>query len=162
MEGYRQYSDGRVQFQPSRNTERRRALQDAVRRDRLIPLADLLDNSPQVFLSQSKGRLLTYYAQVWALTRFLADGEDGKHRDQLRELLTDAAAGRMLQRMLAHPLAGDVESRQAILDGRTGPWAALAYFTDDISELEREYFDYVSQLSASDWGRGRRRGRSHR
>ena len=50
----------------------------------------------------------------------------------------------------------------SILHQRTGPWAALAYFTDDISELEQEYLDYISHLAASDYGRGRGRGRGRR
>ncbi|MCP3904694.1 MAG: DUF1570 domain-containing protein [Planctomycetes bacterium] len=147
MEGYRFRRDMVVpDFQPWNNWERSRALGDAIRAKNLIPLRELLDESPQKFLSEGKERLLVYYAQAWALTRFLADGDDGRYRDELAEVLSDAAAGRMIPRLARAPavLAYGGKSR---VTSRTGPWVILGYFTSDLVAFEQQYLAYARSIA---------------
>src|SRR5690606_28941593 len=101
MEGFRRNDDGVLVFTPAANRERQETLRRAVRRGHLIPLNDLLTRTPQSFLGSSKETLLVYYAQVWALTNFLAEGENGRYRAALAEVLTDAAEGRLVGRLAA-------------------------------------------------------------
>jgi hypothetical protein len=146
MEGYRFRLSYEVpEFSPSRNWERARALGEAIRRDALIPLPELLNKTPQAFLSEGKSRLLTYYAQVWALTRFLAERDE--YRDALAQVLTDAARGSLVQKVARAPavIARGVGNRA--ITSRAGPWLILAYFTDDIDQFERDYLVFAERAA---------------
>ena len=106
-------------------------LRRAAQADRLIPLAELLRHAPQSFLADGKARLLVYYAQVWALVHFLAEGEDGRYRDALRRLLIEAARGR---------LAGEAGDR------RLGPGVLMAYIDTDLEAFEQRYVQFVRHV----------------
>lgn len=148
MEGYRfRRTDEGPRFQPWRNWERSRALGEAIRNDELIPLRELLGESPQQFLGDGKDRLLTYYAQVWALTRFLADGQDGRYRTALENVLTDAADGRLVSRLSRAPAVQAYGGRHAAMTSRTGPWIILGYFTSDLAAFEEAYLEYARSIA---------------
>jgi len=152
MESFRVSEDGQSEFMPWRNGERWRALRRAVADDRLIPLSELLRRSPQSFLETGKNRLLVYYAQVWALTRFLAEGEDGTYRAALEEVLHDAATGKLSRRLTSSEFSSRHGRRISAATGRSGPWIILEYFNDDLDAFEQEYLEYVDRITA----RGRR------
>jgi hypothetical protein len=148
MEGYRFRRTMVVpEFQPWNNWERSRALGDAIRAGNLIPLRELLDESPQKFLGEGKDRLLVYYAQVWALTRFLADGNDGRYRDRLAEALTDAASGRLIPRLARAPAVLAYGGNGQKVTSRTGPWMILGYFTSDLVAFEKEFLAYARSIA---------------
>lgn len=147
MESIRVDQDGSVQFRPWTNRERWRALYKAAHNDALIPLNELLDHSPQHFLERGRGQLLTYYAQVWALTRFLAEGADGAHASVFREVLMDAADGRLVDRLMSEMGIAQSRRRMASRMSRSGPWLIDAYFTNDRDAFEREYLEYVEHLT---------------
>lgn len=156
MEGHRYGAESEPEFLPYRNDERRRTLARLVRSRRLIPLEELLERSPQSFLSEDKDRLLHYYAQVWALTLFLVDGDEGRWRPGLAQALADAAEGNLQARLARSPqvIARGGRTRAARL--RTGPWVVLAYMTPDLAAFERSYLEFVQGLvSESDWRGGR-------
>jgi hypothetical protein len=148
MESFRVTSDGRPQFMPWRNTERHRALRQANHDDALIPLSELLRRSPQSFLETGKNRLLVYYAQVWALTRFLAEGEDGKYRAELEDVLYDAATGKLSGRLTSSDFSSRHGRRISAAMGRSGPWIILEYFNPDLNEFEEEYLAYIDRITA--------------
>lgn len=152
MESFRVSSDGQPQFMPWRNGERWRALRRASYNDTLIPISELLRRSPQSFLETGKSRLLVYYAQVWALTRFLAEGEDGKYRANFEEVLHDAASGKLAGRLTSSEFASRHGRRISSATGRSGPWIILEYFNDDLDAFEGEYLAYIDRITA----RGRR------
>jgi hypothetical protein len=134
MEGYHSYPDGLPKFRPWANLERYHTLRRAVRADRMIPLTELLRRSPQSFLADGKTRLLVYYAQVWALAHFLAEGEDGRYRDALRQVLIDASQGK-------------VAGRERSADGpRLGPGVITAYFDPDVEAFEERYLRFVHRI----------------
>jgi hypothetical protein len=147
MEGYRTNREtGLPIFQPADNFERREALRDAVRRDRLIPLNDLLTRSPQSFLNNSKDSLLTYYSQVWALTRFLAEGEGGRYRASLEALLTEAAEGRLVSRMLTSTVTAGARRLGGSANIRVGTAVVQEYFNRDLAEFERQYHSFIQTI----------------
>lgn len=156
MEGYDRDEEGIPVFNPVRNGERLYALRDAVRSERLIPLESLLTRSPQSFLNESKETLLVYYAQVWALTRFLAEGENGKYKASLSQVLLDAADGRLVGRMLSSPVTSTMRRRGGGLSSRVGPAVAQEYFNRDLNELETQYRVYCEHVVQTEY---RRRGR---
>ncbi len=138
MEGYTSHPDGIPKVRPWANLERYHTLRDAVRADQLIPVAELLQRTPQFFLEESKSRLLIYYAQVWALTHFLAEGNGGRHRDALEEILIDAARGRLAVQTLGR-LGGPGGVR-------LGSAVVTAYVDPDIKVFERRYLQFVQSI----------------
>ena len=135
MEGYTSHPDGLPKFRPWANLERYHTLREAVRANGLLPLDTLIGRTPQSFLHESKSRLLVYYAQVWALMHFLAEGENGRHRLALQEVLMDAARGRLAVEALG--------SRGGPGGVRLGPAVLKAYFDPDIKAFERGYLQFV-------------------
>jgi len=152
MEGFRVDEQRAPVFAAWRNFERFGELREAVRRENLIPLQDLLERSPQQFLGDGKDRLLVYYAQVWAFTHFLVDGLEGRHRAQLTELLQDAVRGSISASLLAS--ADDSDARDSLQRGLArggiralpGPMVASVYFGRNLDELARDYEDFVRRL----------------
>ena len=138
MEGFTSHPDGVPKFRPWANLERYHTLRDAVRADQLIALAELLHRTPQSFLHESKSQLLIYYAQVWALTHFLVEGNGGRHRDALEEVLIDAARGRLAVQTLGR-LGGPGGVR-------LGTAVVTAYVDPDINAFERRYVQFVQSI----------------
>ncbi|MFO0874618.1 MAG: hypothetical protein U0575_11695 [Phycisphaerales bacterium] len=146
-------------FMPWRNVERFGELREAARSGRLVPFAELLKSTPQEALGQGKGTLLTYYAQVWALVHFLNEGEGGRYRDALRQVVADAAAGRLVAR-LVNSNAIPSEVRHPWLLARGGRWVAIEYLNADLDELGAQYDAFVRQIVASGNGQRVWRGES--
>ncbi len=155
MEGYFMTDEGKPIFDPSANRERRNELRSARRENRLIPLMDLLKNTPQDFLRSGRDELLTYYAQVWALVRYLAEGESGAYASDLAEVLTDASQGRLAGRMFA---ARNDASKGARGNDKTGPAVISEYITPDLEAFQSGYERFVETLTQSS---GRPRMRPH-
>ncbi len=148
MEGHRWgSSDSPPEFNPRRNWERWSTLRSLVRRDRLIPLRDLVSRSPQEFLADGKRDLLAYYAQVWALTHFLIRHDDGRHLPDLERVLIDAVEGDLVRTIVRSPRVVAAGGRgRALFRSRVGPWLLHAYFTEDLAAFEAEYEQYCRDL----------------
>ena len=158
MESFRLSRDGTVRFVPSYNRERRNTLRDAYRRGKLIGLDELLTRTPQELLQKrGKETLLIYYSQVWALTRFLAEDQDGRYREALGEVLHDAARGRLTRRLLNSD-ALPSRQRRSDVSNRVGKSVILEYLNRDWAEFEGHYDSYVDQLTRGPSRRGPRRG----
>lgn len=160
MEGHR-FRRGSPQpnFLPWRNFERFGELRDAARAQRLVPLADLVRGTPQEALGKGKATLLTYYAQVWALIHFLHDGENGRYRDALRQVVADAAAGTMTARLRQSDRVPREAKRRWGLSG-SGRWVVIEYFNPDFEEIAAQYDDFVRTLSTGSVGSRIWRGQS--
>lgn len=146
MEGHRWARDAdRPTFNPWRNFERFGELREAVREQELIPLEDLLEGVPQRFLKRDgTSRLLTYYAQVWALTHFLVEGEGGKYRAGLERLVEDAVHGRISTRVAE---AAGVPRRR-ISPASAGRAVFAVYFGQDLDRIGAEYDAFVWRITA--------------
>lgn len=148
-EGIAAYMEGFVRdpADPSRpiflgwaNAERFDQLCRVVERGGLIPLERLIAQNPEDLINASTEGTLTYYAQLWALTHFLREGEEGKYRARLQALIADAAAGRM------HALVSAREGRE----GRSTRSAAAvfrAYFGADLAAIGAEYDAFVGSVA---------------
>ena len=153
MEGHRIAPDsGDAIFSSWRNLERFGELREAVRRERLIPLEELLQKTPQEFLAEGRERLLVYYAQVWALTHFFAEGANGKYRAALVGLLTDAVTGQISRTLKDWMSTND--DRRAIqramsrggIRGLPGTLVARGYFSENFAEFAAQYDAFVRQI----------------
>lgn len=144
MEGHR-WSGGIPAFVPWANLERYDQLRKAAGAGTLIPLARVLDSRPQDFLGNGDSSLLDFYAQVWALTHFLASAEGGKYAPALRSLLGDCVSGGQRK-----TITSKLSERAAVsaLATRSGPTVFLAYFNNDLDEASREYDSFIRRLIA--------------
>jgi hypothetical protein len=145
MEGFRWEDSDRTRprFLPWHNTERFEQLRAAHARGRLIPLAKLVQSSPQEIIDDSGDTALVYYAQVWALMHFLREGEGGMHRSAFERLLRDAAFGELARR-----IRRDAGSRaaSAYAQRRTGSDVFKVYFGRTPEEMEPAYLAFVAHV----------------
>ena len=166
MEGHRiSPESGEPVFTPWRNFERFGELRDAVRRGRTVPIDQILDSTAQEYLADGRDRLLTYYAQVWALVHYLREGEDGAYGSGLSRLLADCVAGRVSDTLRSAPMPQD-EARaldRALRRGTRlvpGRYWIRAYFTPDLERFASGYRDFVDDIVARGSGDAIWRGRS--
>ena len=153
MEGTRLSRDGGPSaFRPWRNFERWSELREAVRSEELSTLGELLNGTPQEFLSDGKNSLLTYYAQVWALVQFLRDGENGKYRDSFAQLIQDAVTGKLAGRLAASKAIIGKRGRERAVQLRTGNAVILEYFNPDFATFSEEYNAFVNAITARGTG----------
>ncbi|MEE2681550.1 MAG: DUF1570 domain-containing protein [Planctomycetota bacterium] len=147
-------------FLPWRNFERFYELRTCARRDSFIPLYEILTSSPEAFLREGRNELLAYYAQVWALTHFLMEGEGGRYRPMLEAVLRDAHNGELGRTLLESPRLGSITQRRRAAKGARGLAVALVYFNPDIVELQAQFDAFIEQIVARGSGNDIARGRS--
>ena len=132
-------------FSPWRNFERFSELRSAARDGELIDLDELLAGIPQGSLKNGRSQLLTYYAQVWALTHYLAEGENGRYRAALEEVLQDAVHGRIAGKIASSPNLPPGRARA--LASRTGKALVLVYFNEDFAAFKAGYEAFVKDIT---------------
>lgn len=145
MEGHRFEGRGEPQFLPWFNTQRFDLLRKAHAAGRLVSLRDLLADSPGDLLAGGAGageRALIYYAQVWALSHFLLEGDSGAHRAALNQLIADAAKGTLTARL--SPTLGEFRAAQ-VLAQRRGPVLFEAYF-GPVGARSDQYDRFIAEL----------------
>lgn len=144
MEGFR-IRRSTFDFSVDANRERSYRLRSAKRSGTLIPLRDLLDGDPHVFLGQGKSDLLTYYAQVWALARYLTEAEDARYLPALQNVLMLAIEGDLFRQLLRSDAAA---RRDDPSDSATGVVFIEAFFNDDFDEFAAGYDTWVDELTS--------------
>jgi hypothetical protein len=144
MEGFRTDSSGSTTFLPWANVERFDELRDAARNGRLIPLPELVRTSPQQLMQRDTSLALTYYAQLWGLVHFLNEGDGGQHAEGLRELIADAAAGRVTGKVTE--MHGSRAGRMYAA-GRPTPQLFATYFGGSAEALDGAYVAFVADVT---------------
>jgi len=98
-----EWQKGQVRFMPRLNGPRLAPLQQALRRRALFPLQELLTLDAGRVVSHASqenkdknpdDRIAVYYAQLYALVRFLREDNYGQHRRAFRRLVNDGRLGR--------------------------------------------------------------------
>lgn len=150
FEGHRWIGND-VVFLPWCNLERFDRLRDASARGGLLGLRELLAAGPQTFMNPSGtgspavgGGPLTYYAQAWALVHFLREGQGGRHRAGLEQLVADAARGTMA-RAIAQG-AADPRARPLALPDALTAGVVRTYFGGDLDALARGYDEFLREM----------------
>jgi hypothetical protein len=77
------------------NNGRRNGLRNAIDDKTLIALEQLCEMHAGMVVDRPPREVEAFYAQNWGFARFLWDGDGGKHRLALQQLLADAAAGNL-------------------------------------------------------------------
>lgn len=148
MEGHRWVSargTARPEFVPWANPERFDELREVVLRGGLWSVERLFAAGPvSGGAAGGDDEALGYYAQVWAMTQFLREGAGGKYRERLGEVVAEAAAGRLDQRVVA-ALGG--QRATALMRASMGEAVAQTFFETDLRRLESEYRAFVSEVT---------------
>ena len=91
FEASQQYG-GRTHFVPRRNLYRLSGLRRAIEQGYLLSVSDLLTMNPAHVLG-NEDRLAAFYAQAYALIRFLREADHGVYIGRFQRLLHDARTG---------------------------------------------------------------------
>jgi hypothetical protein len=145
MEGFRWNTneDDAPSFLPWANGERFWQLRQAASQERLVAIDELLLLSPQDLMGRSTEGALDYYAQVWALTHFLVEGDNGRYRPALEQMLRDAAAGRLNDKIREKlgPRAASIHNNR-----RRGVDVLSVYTDVPSSSLDDSYKAFVARI----------------
>ena len=144
MEGHT-WHDGRARFKPWANLARYDQLRNAAAQERLLSLEELTASSPSHLAAFGDDRLLTYYAQAWALTHYLKL----HHPRALDAILRDAAEGR-LNRRTNHALR-ELPPERRPTNHAAAVLAAYAAIPEGITtaQLEQRLSSFTAQLIAT-------------
>ena len=131
------------------NPNRLGGLERSARQGLLLPLSELCTMHAGQVVSKQLWRVETFYAQAWALARFLTDGDGGRYRPALQRMLADLAADRV-------PLPGfDRPPPPGTWDPRSARPLLEHYLGKPLEEIDREYQAYVRQIVDEQYRTGR-------
>lgn len=146
MEGFRwKIGDSTIpNFMPWSNVERFDELRSAARSGRLMSLEKLTRTSPQELMGEDADLALTYYAQLWALVHFLNEGKDGLYQDAFHQVILDAQAGRLIDRI--RRISG-ARGANIYASRRLAPGLLEGWFGEPIADLEASYLAFVTDIT---------------
>ena len=124
-------------FDPWANPYRLNSLTDAMRRDQIFPLSELLETHAGRVVGSSTRRVATYYGQLWALVLFLREGADGKYEPQFTRLLERVGSTNLVQFARAAHVASDQHKfsfGRALFEG---------FISKDFETVESEFREFV-------------------
>lgn len=133
--------NGRPVFKPERNSLRSPYLREALQRDNLIPLKEILGTNAGAAVHRPTGHVRSYYAQEWSLVLFLlSDEAPSEYRDGFKKLLDDLGTVTMEQRATSR--------LNALGDGSVSPGEAVfrIYITEDLDQFDADYRAYLKKL----------------
>jgi hypothetical protein len=139
------------------NNNRLRGLREAIEEDRLIPLPQLAVMHAGQIVSQPFARIEGFYAQNWGFARFLWEGENGRYRPALQQMMADSVAGRLYPPSTADAAeAGEVEQPDVppVPGGIGANWDPAAarpmlerYLGTDLETLDAQYRKYLRKIA---------------
>jgi hypothetical protein len=88
-----QFKNGVPCYNLSINQNRSIALRTSMDNNSMWPLEDLLGMNAGGVVGRPGNKIEAWYAQAWAMGRFLWDADNAAHRPALRQILADAADG---------------------------------------------------------------------
>ena len=142
------YRRNQFEFDAARNLGRLGSLKIAILEKRLIPLEQLISLNPgEVVHYASSDSVMSFYAQSYALVRFLREEEFGKRLNKYHDMLLGAVDGKW-------PLT---ESQQKLASNRNIPLTVQCnrlvspllfkhYIDKDMEEIEREYHNFCRKI----------------
>lgn len=144
-----EYKQGRFDFVPHKNLQRLGALKLALMKNKMMPVEKLITLNPgQVITHGSSEDTLGFYAQSYALVRFLRESHYGKRLYHYNKMLTgsikgtwplDSAAATIATNRNI-PLTTDYNSKVATLIFKK-------YIGDDFQTIEKEYINFCDKIT---------------
>lgn len=143
------YSEGRFLFEPGRNLQRLGSLKETILSKQFIPLEKLIVLNPgQVLNGHSQNEaVIAFYAQNYALVRFLREYNYGIRLRRYHALLLGGADGSWPVPNYLSLLAAD-RTRPLTVRWNTeiSPILFKYYFEPDIQSLETEYQNFCRKI----------------
>ena len=138
------YDAGLFYFEPGRNLQRLGALKQTLMKNKTIPLKQLVAINPGEVLSMDEGEAVTaFYAQSYALVRFLREEDYGKRLANYHQLLLGGLRGGWPLSEAAERNAADRNIPLTVQWNRVvGPRLFEHYVGDDYEQLEQEYLKF--------------------
>jgi hypothetical protein len=147
------YDKGRFVFEPQRNLMRLGSLKESMQRGRLIPLSELLVLNPGQVIEGyggDSGAILSFYAQNYALIRFLREYNYMVYFRQYQTLLAGGADGSwpLGQQFADH--ASD-RSRHLTIGWNTAISTPLFthYISENLPQMDAEYQSFCRKIAHS-------------
>jgi hypothetical protein len=138
-----------VVFRPDRNLERFQSLRRSLVQGDWIPLEDLLGMHAGDAVGHAPGKAGGYYAQLWALARFILSTPT--YRMGLEELLADAEAGGFHTALEMDKRALEELARmRGLYNRRLSEPLFRRYICSDMEGFERQYYAFAKSLAELD------------
>ena len=144
------YSQGQFLFEPGRNLMRLGSLKETIQRRQLIPLRQLVVLNPGQVLNGhgSDDAVVAFYAQNYALVRFLREYRYGIHLRKYHAMLLGGADGSW---PVPDPLASLAADRTRPLtvgwNTQISPILFTHYIESDIDRIEKEYREFCAKIT---------------
>jgi len=143
------YKKGMFYFETSRNLHRLGALKLTLIEGNTIPLEQLIALNPGEVLvnDEPEDAVRAFYAQAYALTRFLREDDYSKRLPKYHQLLMDGLKGRWPLGPEAKKIAVDRNIPITVRWNRAvGSQLFELYISEDLSEIEKEYLKYCRKI----------------
>ncbi len=142
------YKQGLFYFEPGKNLYRLGALKQMLAKNRIIPLRRLITLNPGEVLATDKVEPVTaFYAQSYALVRFLREDEYGKRLRNYHQLLLDGFNGRWPLNSTIRRIAADRNIPLTVRWNRiVGPQLFKLYVTDEFEKIQEEYVAFCKKI----------------
>ncbi len=151
------WEDGKVNFDVRLNAGRLMALQECRAEDKWYRLEDLLRLDAGRVVSHAAGQsqlegqtVASYYAQLYALVRFLREGAYGRRRAAFEKMLTEGREGRWpLDEALRNEAMARDTAPSRRWNAQVGPILFEYYFQQSPRQVEQEYRQFCGGILQS-------------
>lgn len=142
------YDEGLFYFEPSRNLHRLGELKKTLIKNKMIPLKELVGLNPGEVLAGSERDLIAaFYAQSYALVRFLREENYGERLGNFHQMLAGGLRGRWPLNGPMQKIAADRNIPLTVGWNRVvGKKLFEEYIDDDFDMLEKEYVIFCRKI----------------
>ena len=143
------FENGRFIFRPSKNYAKLGALKITMKNNRMIPLQNLISLNPGelVMWQEPDAAVMAFYAQSYALVRFLREEDYGKRLGNYHQMLLGALNGTW---PISQTEAQIASNRNIPLTAQWNSYIAQKLFSiyigQDFDQLEPEYRRFCSKI----------------
>lgn len=145
-----QYNQGDFAFRPQDNLLRLGTLKQTIQQKRLIPLAELITLNPGQVLSgygSDQDAAMAFYAQNYALVRFLREYNYGIRLKNYQNLLLGGLSGKWpVEPALAEMAANRAMPLTVAWNQRISPALFTMYISEDMKEIETQYRAFCNEI----------------
>ena len=142
------YEQGLFYFEPGRNIYRLGALKKTLIKNKMIPLKKLMAINPgEVLATDEAEAIVAFYAQSYALVRFLREEGYGKRLADYHQLLLGGLRGDWPLGEASRRIAADRNIPLTVRWNRAvGPLLFKQYIGDDFDQIEEEYLAFCRKI----------------
>ena len=142
------YQNGRFRFEPHRNIARLAALKKTILENKTIPLKTLIALNPgEVMIGSDTNAIAAFYAQSYALVRFLREQNYGIRLPRFQHMLADAVNGTWPVNNAEKMIAANRNIPLTVRWNRSvGTKLFEKYIGLDFENLQNEYIRFCKKL----------------